>query len=100
MSQTQTISDAESRTRTKSGPSLLTYFQKVIAIANKDILAELRTKEMLSAMFVFSLLVIFIFNFAFDLRAQDPLTLAPRRALGSDYLCGRFGIGPELYRGT
>lgn len=49
----------------------------MFAIAQKDILAELRTKEMLSAMLVFSLLVIFIFNFTFDLRAENRTTLAP-----------------------
>lgn len=53
------------------------YLKKVIAIAGKDITAELRTKEMMSAMFVFSLLVIFIFNFTFDLRADNATVLAP-----------------------
>lgn len=53
------------------------YFRKVAAIIGKDIATELRTKEMISAMFVFSLLIIFIFNFAFDLRADNMQTLAP-----------------------
>jgi heme exporter protein B len=46
------------------------YLRKVIAIVWKDIVAELRTKEMFSAMFVFAVLVIVIFNFAFDLRVS------------------------------
>jgi heme exporter protein B len=46
----------------------VSYFRKILAIVAKDIAAELRTKEMFSAMFVFSVLVIVIFNFAFDLR--------------------------------
>jgi len=53
------------------------YVRKVLAIVGKDIAAELRTKEMMSTMFIFSLLIIFIFNFAFDLRAENMQTLAP-----------------------
>jgi heme exporter protein B len=53
------------------------YVRKVLAIVAKDVAAELRTREMLSSMFVFSLIVILIFNFAFDLRAENQKTLAP-----------------------
>lgn len=53
------------------------YLRKIAAIVGKDIATELRTKEMVSAMFVFSLLIIFIFNFAFDLRAENLQALAP-----------------------
>jgi heme exporter protein B len=53
------------------------YLGKVFAIVGKDIATELRTKEMSGAMFVFSLLILFVFNFAFDLRAENLQTLAP-----------------------
>jgi heme exporter protein B len=46
------------------------YLRKILAIVWKDIVAELRTKEMFSAMFVFAVLVIVMFNFAFDLRVS------------------------------
>lgn len=46
------------------------YLRKILAIVWKDIVAELRTKEMFSAMFVFSIIVIVVFNFAFDLRVS------------------------------
>ena len=46
------------------------YLRKVFAIVWKDIVAELRTKEMFSAMFVFAVLVIVMFNFAFELRVS------------------------------
>ena len=46
------------------------YANKILAVIWKDIVAELRTKEMFSAMFVFGVLVIVIFNFAFDLRVS------------------------------
>ena len=55
----------------------MTYLRQVLAIVNKDIATEIRTKEMSSAMFIFSLLIIFIFNFTFDLRAENLQTLAP-----------------------
>ncbi|MGD8473397.1 MAG: heme exporter protein CcmB [Anaerolineae bacterium] len=55
------------------------YLRKISAIVWKDIVAELRTKEMFSAMFVFAVLVIVVFNFAFDLRVsgQRVLEVAP-----------------------
>jgi heme exporter protein B len=46
------------------------YLSKIAAIVWKDIVAELRTKEMFSAMFVFAVLVIVVFNFGFDLRVS------------------------------
>jgi heme exporter protein B len=46
------------------------YLRKILAIVWKDIVAELRTKEMFSAMFVFAVLVVVVFNFAFDLRVS------------------------------
>jgi heme exporter protein B len=48
----------------------MSYLRKVFAIVWKDIVAELRTKEMFSAMFVFAVLVIVVFNFAFELRVS------------------------------
>ena len=53
------------------------YWRKVLAIVGKDVATEIRTKEMISAMFVFSLLIIFIFNFTFDLRTENVQTVAP-----------------------
>jgi heme exporter protein B len=46
------------------------FFQAVTAIVRKDLAAELRSRELLSAMIVFALLVILVFNFALDLDAQ------------------------------
>ena len=39
------------------------YFRTISAIVWKDLAAELRSRELLSAMVVFALLVILIFNF-------------------------------------
>ena len=57
--------------------NLIGFLRKVLAIVHKDIIAELRTKEMLSSMFVFALLVIVIFNFAFELRVANVKQVAP-----------------------
>ena len=52
------------------------YFKKVWAIVWKDIRAEMRTKEIFSSMFIFSLLVLVIFNFSIDLLEVNPLDIA------------------------
>src|SRR3972149_11214762 len=46
------------------------YLKAIFAIAWKDLAAELRSRELLSAMLVFALLVILIFNFALKLDAK------------------------------
>lgn len=55
----------------------MSYLSKVLAIVWKDVVAELRTKEMFSSMLVFALLVIVIFNFSFDLRVENIAQVAP-----------------------
>jgi len=57
--------------------NLIGFLRKVLAIVHKDIIAELRTKEIFSSMFVFALLVIVIFNFAFELRVANVKQIAP-----------------------
>jgi len=68
------------------------YLRKVFAIVAKDVATELRTKEMVSAMFVFSLLVILIFNFAFDLRAENLNTVAPGVLWVAIIFAGMLGL--------
>lgn len=46
------------------------FFRVVSAIVWKDLAAELRSRELISAMLVFALLVILIFNFALELSSQ------------------------------
>lgn len=47
------------------------FFKAMFAVVWKDLVSELRGKELISAMLVFALLVIFVFNFALEL---DPKT--------------------------
>jgi heme exporter protein B len=53
------------------------YLQKVFAIVWKDVRAELRTKDILSSMLVFAALAVVIFQFAFDLRADNARLVLP-----------------------
>ncbi len=55
----------------------MTFLRKVLAIVWKDVTAELRTKDIFSSMFVFALLAVMIFQFAFDLRADNVRVVAP-----------------------
>jgi heme exporter protein B len=60
------ISKEPARSVTKGS----SYLGAVWAVVWKDLAAELRSRELLSAMLVFALLVILIFNFALELDAK------------------------------
>jgi heme exporter protein B len=53
------------------------YWNHIITIVRKDITTEIRAKEAVSAMLVFGLMVIVIFNFAFNLGIQEEISIAP-----------------------
>ena len=52
------------------------YLKNILLLLQKDIRIEFRTKDSFNAMFVFGLLVIVIFNFAFDLSRKETLQIA------------------------
>jgi heme exporter protein B len=58
-------------TRDARHAHLVNYIRKVIAIVAKDLTTETRSRDMLSSMGAFAVLVIFVFAFAFDLRVAD-----------------------------
>jgi heme exporter protein B len=66
------------------------FFGAIGAIIWKDLAAELRSRELLSAMLVFALLVILIFNFALEL---DPGT---RRVATAGILWATFAFAGTL----
>jgi heme exporter protein B len=102
--QAKSLSKSISAASPATGGGLTGYVRKVLAIVGKDIAAELRTKEMVSAMFVFSLLIILIFNFAFDLRAENVWVLAPGVLWVAIAFAGMVGLSRsfilELDRGV
>ena len=71
----------------------MTFFRQVAAIIAKDLAAELRTKENLSAMLVFSLLVLVIFNFAFELKGLDMTAVGPGVLWVAFTFSGILGLG-------
>jgi heme exporter protein B len=76
----------ESRRAAPSFP----FLRALSAVVWKDLAAEMRSRELLSAMLVFSLLVIFIFNFALDL---EPDT---RSAVTAGVLWATFAFAGTL----
>jgi heme exporter protein B len=57
-------------TRVKRPSSILTFLRAMVAIIRKDLAAEWRSRELFTAMLIFALLVILIFNFALELDAR------------------------------
>jgi heme exporter protein B len=55
----------------------MSFWQGIGAIVWKDLRAEVRTKDIFSSMFVFALLSVIVFNFAFQLRVADMKSVAP-----------------------
>jgi heme exporter protein B len=53
------------------------FGRQVTAILGKDLRCELRAKQTWSAMGLFALLVLVVFNFAFDLRVEQLAAVAP-----------------------
>jgi heme exporter protein B len=66
------------------------YLKAVFSITWKDLASELRSRELLSAMLVFALLVILIFNFALE------LDVAARSAVTSGVLWVTFAFAGTL----
>ena len=68
------------------------FWQAVSAIIWKDIRAELRTKDIFSSMFVFALLSVIVFNFAFELRVPDMKMVAPGIVWVAVTFAGTLGL--------
>ncbi|MFZ3062960.1 MAG: heme exporter protein CcmB [Actinomycetota bacterium] len=54
----------------------MAFFRQSWAILKKDLVLELRTKEMLTSMFLFIVLAMIVFNYAFGSNVQDFTPLA------------------------
>lgn len=71
-------------------PLKANFLKAVAAVVQKDLSAELRSRELLSAMLIFSLLVILIFNFALE------LDISTRRSVTSGVLWATFTFAGTL----
>ena len=74
------------------------YVRKVAAIIEKDIAAELHTREMISAMLVFSALATLIFSFALDLRGELAEAAAPGVLWSTIAFSGTLGLSRSMAR--
>jgi heme exporter protein B len=77
----------------KSDP---TYFRSLWAIVWKDLAAELRSRELLSAMLVFALLVILIFNFALELDARERVNVTSGVLWVTFTFAGTLGLNRSM----
>ena len=55
----------------------MNYWKAVFAIAKKDIISELRNREIISSVLLFAVLTLIIFHFAFTADQKTILSLAP-----------------------
>jgi heme exporter protein B len=74
------------------------YWRKVWAIARKDLLIELRSRDVLSSAIVFTLLVLLIFNFALDLTGDTVRAVAPGILWVTFIFAGMLTLGRTFAR--
>ena len=72
------------------------FFKAIGAVVWKDILAEYRSLELVSAMSVFSLLVIIIFNFALDLDIKMRQTVTAGVLWATFAFAGTLGLNRSM----
>jgi heme exporter protein B len=73
-----------------------TYLKVIGSIVWKDLVAELRSRELLSAMLVFALLVILIFNFAIELQPDLRITITPGVLWVTFTFAGTLGLNRSM----
>src|SRR5947209_4050490 len=72
------------------------FLEQVIAILWKDVRYELRSKQMWTGMGLFAILVLVIFNFAFDLRIDNKAAVAPGALWIAFIFASILGLGRTL----
>ncbi len=77
-------------------PSFGSFLRAIAAIAWKDLAAELRSRELLSAMLVFALLVILIFNFALELDVKARATVTSGVLWVTFAFAGTLGLNRSM----
>lgn len=76
----------------------MSFWRKTWALIAKDLAVESRTRESLNVMFVFSVMVVVIFNFAFELRVDNVLQVAPGALWVAFAFAGVLGLNRSLAR--
>ena len=79
-------------TRPRSSP----YLKVVVSIVWKDLVAELRSRELVAAMLVFALLIILIFNFTIELQPDLRMTITPGVLWVTLAFAGTLGLNRSM----
>jgi heme exporter protein B len=74
----------------------MTFLMQVQTILWKDIRCELRSKQTWMSMGLFALLVLVIFNFAFDLRVDNKAAIAPGALWVAFVFASLLGLGRTI----
>ncbi len=74
------------------------FLASTLAVAAKDVRAELRSREAVSGSLVFALLTVVIFNFAFDLEGEMADIAGPGVLWVAIALAGMMGLGHVFAR--
>jgi heme exporter protein B len=72
------------------------FFKATLAIIHKDLIAEFRSRELLTAMLTFSVLVILIFNFALDLNPDVRKTVTAGVLWTTFAFAGTLGLNRSM----
>nr|HET6904435.1 heme exporter protein CcmB [Ktedonobacteraceae bacterium] len=72
------------------------FLEQVMAILWKDVRYELRSKQMWTGMGLFAILVLVIFNFAFDLRVDNKAAVAPGALWVAFVFASMLGLGRTI----
>jgi heme exporter protein B len=72
------------------------FLRAMLAVVWKDLAAELRSRELISSMLVFSVLVILIFNFALELDAQARSTVTSGVIWVTLVFAGTLGLNRSM----
>ena len=72
------------------------FFKAVAAVVWKDLRAEFRSRELFSAMLVFSLLIILIFNFALELDIKTRKSVTPGVLWATFAFAGTLGLNRSM----
>ncbi len=72
------------------------FLEQVIAILWKDVRYELRSKQTWTGMGLFAILVLVIFNFAFDLRVDNKAAVAPGALWVAFVFASILGLGRTI----
>lgn len=90
----RTFERREPAAREQSGAA--SFLQAMLAVVWKDLAAEWRSRELVSSMLVFALLVIFLFNFALDLQPNIRSSITAGVLWVTFVFAGTLGLNRSL----